>query len=108
MNAILKGAASAALLGALALASATPGEARNRWIGPAAAGFAAGAIVGGVAANAYGPGYYAPGYAYSPAYDSYAYDGPVYPAQRYYRYGDRSGCATQGNYGQIDRSACNQ
>jgi hypothetical protein len=119
MNRTLKGAAIAALIGAAALASVTPSEARNRWIGPAAAGFAAGAIVGSAAsgAYAYGPNYYggpaySSGYAYesAPAYDSYAYESePVYTAPRYYRYGgDRSGCATQGNYGQIDRSACNQ
>lgn len=135
MNAILKGAAAAALVGALALASATPGEARSgRHWGAAGAGFVAGAIVGGAVANSayygsggyYNSGYgygsgYAPGYAYgpgyntyayesSPAYDAYAYETPpVYSAPRYYRYGgDRSGCATQGNYGQIDRSACNQ
>ena len=46
MTRILKGTAVAALIGAAALASVTPSEARNRWIGPAAAGFAAGAIVG--------------------------------------------------------------
>ncbi len=118
MTAILKGAAAAALVGALALASATPGEARNRWIGPAAVGFAAGAIVAGAAANAnayYGPGYRAPGYAYgptyAPAYDAYAYEAaPVYSAPRYYRSRSSSnGCYTQGNYGQsVDESACNR
>ena len=46
MTRILKSAGAAALIGAAALASVTPSEARNRWIGPAAAGFAAGAIVG--------------------------------------------------------------
>ena len=60
MNMVLKGAATAALLGVVVLASATPSEARSRWVAPAAAGFAAGAIVGGAAASAYGPGYYAP------------------------------------------------
>jgi hypothetical protein len=117
MNVILKSAAAAALVGALALASATPGEARSgRYWGAAGAGFAAGALVGAAAANsnAYGSGYYAPGYAYAPAYSSpaygaYAYEGTAYPAQRYYRGGvDMSGCASEGNYGQIDRSACNR
>ena len=118
MKQALKGAAIAALIGAAALASVTPSEARNRWIGPAAAGFAAGAIVGSAATGAYaygGPRYYGPaysGYAYEsgPVYDSYAYESaPVYTAPSYYYYGgDRSGCATRGNYGQIDRSACNQ
>jgi len=123
MTPILKGAAIAALVGAAALASVTQSEARNRWIGPAAAGFAAGAILGSAAtagAYAYGPRYYEPGYAYAPAYSGYAYEtapvyesyayetAPVYVAPRYYYRGDRSGCAAAGNYGQIDRSACNQ
>ena len=122
MTRILKGTAIAALIGAAALASVTPSEARNRWIGPAAAGFAAGAIVGAAAsgAYAYGPGYYSPGYTYAPAYayetapayDAYAYEpAPVYVAPRYY-YGGRSGsrgCYSQGNYGQsVDESACNR
>lgn len=118
MTAIIKSAGAAALVGALAIASATPGEARNRWIGPAAAGFAAGAIVGGAAAGAYGPRYYEPGYAYAPGYaygsgyDAYAYEpAPVYAAPRYY-YRSRSGsngCYSQGNYGQsVDESACNR
>ena len=124
MNVVLKSAGAAALVGAVVLASANPSEARNRWIGPAAAGFAAGAIVGSAAANsyAYRSGYYAPGYAYGPAYDTYAYETPAYDAYayeaapvyapvyapRYYRSGSR-GCATQGNYGQfVDESACNR
>ncbi len=115
MKPVLKSAAIAALVGAAALASVTQSEARSRWIGPAAAGFAAGAIVGSAATAGayYGPRYYDPGYAYAPApaYDSYAYETyetPTYVAPRYYRYGDRSGCATLGNYGQVDRSACNR
>lgn len=121
MNIILKSAGAAALVGAMALASMTPSEARNRWIGPAAAGFAAGAIVGS-AATAYGSGYYRPGYAYGPAYETYAYETPAYDAYayeaapvyapvyapRYYRSGSR-GCMNQGNYGQsVDESACNR
>ena len=77
MTRILKGTAIAALIGAAALASVTPSEARNRWIGPAAVGFAAGAIVGSAATGAYaygGPRYYDPGYAYAPSYSGYAYD----------------------------------
>lgn len=64
----------------------------GRWIGPAAAGFAAGAIVGGALASryyddgyyAYGaaPGYYAygaaPGYVVTPGY----YDAPLQRWQR--------------------------
>jgi hypothetical protein len=123
MNRMMKGAAIAALVGAAALASVTQSEARNRWIGPAAAGFAAGAIVGSAASGAYaygGPRYYDPGYSYAPAYtyeaapayDSYAYEpAPVYTAPTYY-YRSRSGsngCYTKGNYGQsVDESACNR
>lgn len=123
MTRILKGTAIAALVGAAALASVTQSEARNRWIGPAAAGFAAGAIVGSAASGAYaygGPRYYDPGYSYAPAYtyeaapvyDSYAYEpAPVYVAPTYY-YRSRSGsngCYSKGNYGQsVDESACNQ
>ena len=71
MTRILKGTAIAALIGAAALASVTPSEARNRWIGPAAAGFAAGAIVGAAASGAYAlwrPSAMlrSPGYAYAP------------------------------------------
>ncbi len=125
MKPVLKSAAIAALVGAAALASVTQSEARSRWIGPAAAGFAAGAIVGSAAtANAYyGPRYYDPGYAYAPAYssgyvyetapayDAYAYEAaPVYVAPRYYRGRSGSnGCYSQGNYGQsVDESACNR
>jgi transcription elongation factor len=119
MSIILKSAGAAALVGAVTLASMTSSEARNRWIGPAAAGFAAGAIVGS-AATAYGSGYYSPGYAYGPAYETYAYETPAYDAyayeaapvyvapRRYYRSGSR-GCVNQGNYGQsVDESACNR
>ena len=110
MNVVWKSAATAALLGAVALASASPGEARNRWVGPAAAGFAAGTVVGAGAANAYA---YAPGTRYvDPAYGAYAYEGaPVYASPRYYSgpVSSSNGCVTEGNYGQgIDESACNQ
>jgi len=127
MTRILKVTAVAALVGAAALASVTQSEARNRWIGPAAAGFAAGAIVGSAASGAYaygGPRYYDPGYTYAPAYTyetapaytyetpAYAYEpAPVYVAPTYY-YRSRSGsngCYTRGNYGQsVDESACNR
>jgi len=135
MTPILKSAAIAALVGTAALASVTQSEARNRWIGPAAAGFAAGAIVGSAAAGAYAysPGYYGYGYApsyayapdyaytpaytYGPAYDAYAYDtgtvyaAPIYTTPRYYYRGrsGSNGCVTRGNYGQsVDESACNR
>src|SRR6185437_2331010 len=51
----LKVVATIGVAGALALAVATPGQARNGRIAAAGAGFAAGAVVGAVAANsAYG------------------------------------------------------
>jgi hypothetical protein len=62
---------------------------RGRWIGPAAAGFAAGAIIGGVLSSQYHDGYYAYGaapdgyYAYGAAPGYYA--APAYP----YRAGPR-------------------
>ena len=88
----------------LALTLATPSEARSRWVGPAAAGFVAGAVIGGAVASAnagyygyydnyaYAPRYY-DGYAYAPGYDSYAYaPGPVYSYPRYrYRSFNRTG-----------------
>jgi hypothetical protein len=92
MKSIFKYAAAVALTGALAVAAASPSEARNGRNAAAAIGFGAGALVGAAAASAannsyyYGPGYYdsgyAPGYAYEPApvygggyyaTDSYAY-----------------------------------
>ena len=94
MDRILKFAGAAALTSALAVAAATPGNARD-WHGrgAAAAGFAAGAVVGAAAASSYnngyyygGPGYYGdyayePGYVYEPGptyYNDYAYEGPGY------------------------------
>lgn len=76
MKTILKYAVAAALTGALALAAASPSEARNGRNAAAAIGFGAGALVGAaVVGSQYnnggyygpGPGYYAePGYAYEP------------------------------------------
>ncbi|MPZ36739.1 MAG: hypothetical protein GEU95_01530 [Rhizobiales bacterium] len=56
---------------------------RGRWIGPAAAGLAAGAIIGGaIAASQYNDGYYAygaaPGYAYAAAPGYYSYGAAPY------------------------------
>ena len=100
MNTIIKCTAAVALTGALALASATPGEARNGR-NAAAIGFGVGAIAGAaIASSAYHGGYYAydggyygyydePGYVYSPGYvyDSYGYDSYAYaPAPRYRYY----------------------
>jgi hypothetical protein len=66
MRTIIKYATAAALTGALAVAMATPSQARHGRNAAAIGGFAAGAVVGAAAANAaYGPYYdYGPGYAY--------------------------------------------
>src|SRR5690242_1845846 len=93
MKTLMKYTAAVALTGALALAAATPSEARNGR-NAAAIGFGVGAIAGAaVASSAYNGGYYGyyePGYAYVPdyGYDSYAYDPYAYepaPRYRYYR-----------------------
>jgi len=98
MKTIFKFAAAVALTGALAVAAATPSEARNGHNAAAAIGFGAGALVGAaVAGSAYNGGYYGPGYGYyaEPGYaydDSYAYEpAPAYysPAPRYYYGGSR-------------------
>ena len=98
MKTIFKYAAALALTGALALAAATPSEARHGRHAAAGIGFVAGALVGAAVVNngyyggagyGYAPGYYAePGYAYEePGYAGYAYEAaPVYvePAPTYY------------------------
>jgi hypothetical protein len=85
--------AAVALAGVMALAAASPSEARNGR-NAAAIGFGVGALAGAaIASSAYNNGYYGyyePGYAYAPAYgyDSYAYDSYAYepaPRYRYYR-----------------------
>jgi len=97
MNKIVKFASAAAVVGALAIAAATPGEARNGRNTAAAIGFGAGALVGAAVASSANQGYYhdgyvydrgyayGPDYAYEPApvyvqpYDTYAYEpAPVY------------------------------
>ena len=104
MKTIMKYAATAALTGALALAAASPGEARNGR-NAAAIGLGVGAVVAGaaIAGSAYNNGYYGyygdpgyaygPGYAYAPGYaydDGYAYGSYAYaPAPAYGYYGDR-------------------
>ena len=114
MKTIFKYAAAVALTGALALAAATPSEARGGRNAAAAIGFGAGALVGAaVAGSAYNNGYYGSGYGYAPGYyDSYAYEpSPVYvePAPRYYysapHYRSGENCTASpasGNFG-----ACN-
>ena len=99
MKMLIKYTAAVALTGAIALAAAAPGEARNGR-NAAAIGFGVGAIAGAaIASSAYHGGYYAydggyygyyePGYVYSPGYvyDSYGYDSYAYaPAPRYRYY----------------------
>jgi hypothetical protein len=95
MNRILKYAMAATLTGALALAAATPSEARGGRNAAAAIGFGAGALLGAaVAGGGYygGPGYYGPGYyGPEPYAGPYAYEpAPVYVQpvpRRYYRSG---------------------
>src|SRR5450755_4550228 len=83
MKTILKYAAAVALTGALAVAMATPGEARNGRNAAAAIGFGAGALVGAaVAGAAYNNGYYGAGYGYAPGY--YAEPGYAYEAAQVY------------------------
>jgi hypothetical protein len=84
MRTVLKYAAAVALTGALALAAATPSQARHGRNAALIGGFAAGAVVGAaVASGGYygGPGYY---YGPGPAYygpGPYAYEqAPVYVA----------------------------
>ena len=90
MKTIYKVATAMTLAGALALAAASPSEARDGRNTAAAIGFGAGALVGAAAASSYNnsyygePGYtyYEPGYAYEPApmyVEPYAYE----PAPRY-------------------------
>ena len=113
MKTIMKYVAAATLTGALALAAATPSQARHWHRGGAAlGGFAAGAVLGAAAASSYyGPGYYyGPGpyaYDYAPGYvdeGSYAYE----PAPTYYRrYRERAPvCASDLGYGRLDYSSC--
>jgi hypothetical protein len=94
MNTVLKYAVAATLTGALALAAATPSEARDGRNAAVIGGFAAGALVGAAVANS-NNGYYGPAYGYGPVYydePAYAYGpGPIYvePAPTYY-YSGRS------------------
>ena len=115
MKTILKYAAAAALTGALALAAASPSEARNGRNTAAAIGFGAGALFGAAVMGSqyndgyyYGPGYYddyayAPGYAYEPAYGAHYAPRPYY-GPRYYRSG---GTSCGGSPGSINYNPCN-
>ena len=98
MTMLRTGAAALTVLAA-AMTLATPSEAGCRWCGPAAAGFAAGAVTGAVVANSYygGYGYYGPGYgyAYGPGYAYYG--GPTYYDS--YAYAPAPGYGTTYSYG---------
>jgi hypothetical protein len=82
-----KYAVAAALTGAMALAAASPSEARGGRNAAAAIGFGAGALVGAAAVNSYNNGYYngQPGY-YSAGY-GYEADDAYEPAPVYVRRG---------------------
>lgn len=114
-------AVAVALVGAAALATATPGEARDGRNTAAAIGFGAGALVGAAAVSSanngyYGSGYYEPRYAYEPGYayqpgyaDDYAYEpAPVYgPAPRYrYRTGNTYEKTCGGSPGKSNYVPC--
>lgn len=108
LKTVAKGIATLGIAGTLALAVATPSQARWHHRGDAAAaagiGFAAGAVVGAAAtSNAYyGPGYYGPAY-YGPGYGAYAYE----PAYTYtYGYRQSPSCVGDGGYGRPDLGAC--
>ena len=103
MKTFTKFAVTAVMAGAVALAAASPSEARGGR-NAAIIGFGAGAIAGAAIAGSYNNGYYDRGYYADPgyAYDSgYAYEpAPVYvePAPTYYYSrpyrGTRSGCGS--------------
>ena len=103
MNTIFKCATAVALTGAIALAAATPSEARNGR-NAAAIGFGVGAIAGAaIAGSAYNNGYYGyyaqPAYAYGYA-PGYAYDSYAYEPAPAYGYGYTYAPAyTYGGYG---------
>lgn len=108
MKTFMKYAVAAALTGALALAAASPSEARGGRNAAAAIGFGAGALVGAAAASSGRDGYYygEPGYGYD---QGYAYEpAPAYYGQRYYRSGDpsRPSCVGDLGYGRLDYGAC--
>lgn len=104
MKTIYRYAVAATLAGALALAAASPSEARNGRNAAAIGGFAAGALVGAAVVGSsgyYGPGYgYGPSYGYAPGYyaepgyaPDYAYEpAPVYVAPRRAYRGGGGGC----------------
>jgi hypothetical protein len=112
MRTIIKYATAVTLTGALAVAMATPSQARHWHGGAVIGGFAAGALIGAAATSGYygGPGYYyGPDYAYAPGpyvygEDAYAYE-PA-PYARSYSYDGGSSCAGDLGYGRPDYSSC--
>ena len=104
MKTFTKFAVAAVMAGAVALAAASPSEARDGR-NAAIIGFGAGAVVGAAAANSYNNGYYAdrgyyadPGYAYDSGYayepaPMYVEPAPTYYQSRPYR-GTRGGCGS--------------
>ena len=124
MNKVIKYTTGVALVGALALVSATPSEARHGY-NAAAIAFGVGALAGAAAASAaynggyyYGDGYaYGPGYAYDPGYAAYDYDyapgyvydsGPSYyvsPGYGYFYGNSQRHCGSSPASGRFD--ACN-
>jgi hypothetical protein len=112
MRTIVKCAAAVALAGTMAVAAASPSQARYGRNAAAIGGFAAGALVGAAAANAASTSYYGPGYYYEPGYTSapaYAYEpAPVYvaPAPRYYYRSDRCWHVTDSTRGYGYYGAC--
>jgi hypothetical protein len=78
MKTFLKITGAVALTGVIALAAASPSEARSGRNAAAAVGFGAGALVGAAAASSYNNDYYyGEGYAYEPA-AVYGGRGPAY------------------------------
>ena len=117
MKTLSKCAVAAALTGALALAAATPSQARHGRNAAAGIGFVAGALIGSAIVNNgyYGePGYYDAGpygygagpygsYAYEPGPDYYAPEPRYYGASPYHRGTGSCGASpASGNFG-----ACN-
>ena len=121
MKTIYRYAVAATLAGALALAAASPSEARGGRNAAAIGGFAAGALLGAaIVGSQYNDGYYGPRYGYGPTYYSepgYAYEyGYAYePAPHYYSgpsyyragpsYGGTSSCG--GSPGSPNYRPCN-
>lgn len=106
LKTVAKGLATLGVAGALAIAVATPSQARWYHRDDAAAagvGFAAGAVVGAAAANNayYNSGYYGPAY-YGPGYGAYAYQ----PAYGYSYQQQGLSCAGDLGYGRPDLGAC--